>query len=516
MRGFYWNSRGLSNLAKYRYISEAIKEHNLDYVAAMVTGKRDMSRANLNRLSGGADFTWHCLPPRGRSGGILLGINSAVLDLSFIAEGEFFIKFHLRNKSDDFKWILMAVYGLAQDDFKPAFLAELVRTCQQNPLPTLIGGDFNIMRHSKENNKTNFNPRWPFLFNAVIDSFDLREIELTGRQFTWANSLRDPTFEKLDRVLMSTEWEFKYPMVTVHALDRGVSDHAPLLLDTGNSSFTGNSKQFKMELSWLSHEDFRERVAEIWNKPVNGQNAVQRWNRKMGALRKHLRGWAKHQHGDYKIQKRNLQEMVTSLDTLAEARVLTDDERTQLEVARDGLIKLLREEELKFYQRAKVTDVLLGDSSTRYFQMVASGKHSKKRIFSLDNEGVKVEGQNNLKSYITQFYKHLFGPSVDSNFSFDEDVTEDIPQVTQAENEFLTAPFTEKEIREAIFDMEHNKAPGPDSFPAEFSQHFWDVVKGDLIQMFHELHSGEIPIFSLNFGVITLLPKSQDASRIQE
>ena len=146
MRGFYWNSRGLSDLAKYRYISEAIKEHSLDYVAVMVTGKRDMSRANLNRLSGGADFTWHCLPPRGRSGGILLGINSAVLDLSFIAEGEFFIKFHLRNKSDDFKWILMAVYGPAQDDFKPAFLAELVRTCQQNPLPTLIGGDFNITR----------------------------------------------------------------------------------------------------------------------------------------------------------------------------------------------------------------------------------------------------------------------------------------------------------------------------------------------------------------------------------
>jgi len=95
-------------------------------------------------------------------------------------------------------------------------------------------------------------------------------------------------------------------------------------------------------------------------------------------------------------------------------------------------------------------------------------------------------------------------------------VTEDIPQVTQAENEFLTAPFTEKEIREAIFDMEHNKAPGPDSSPAEFSQHFWDVVKGDLIQMFHELHSGEIPIFSLNFGVITLLLKTQDASRIQQ
>ena len=76
--------------------------------------------------------------------------NNTVMDLSFIVEGEFFIKFHLRNKSDDFKWILMAIYGLAQDEFKTAFLSEMVRTCQQNPLPTLIGGDFNIMRHSRE------------------------------------------------------------------------------------------------------------------------------------------------------------------------------------------------------------------------------------------------------------------------------------------------------------------------------------------------------------------------------
>ena len=75
---------------------------------------------------------------------------------------------------------------------------------------------------------------------------------------------------------MTTKWEFKYPMVTVHALDKGVSDHTPLLLETGDPSYTGHAKLFKMELSWLSHEDFKERVTEIWNKPVSGQNSVQR------------------------------------------------------------------------------------------------------------------------------------------------------------------------------------------------------------------------------------------------
>src|SRR5438128_12144865 len=64
--------------------------------------------------------------------------------------------------------------------------------------------------------------------------------------------------------------------------------------------------------------------------------------------------------------------------------------------------------------------------------------------------------------------------------------------------------------------MEHNKAPGSDSFPAEFYQKFWEVIKVDLLLMFQELHSGDLPLFSLNFGVITLIPKVQEANVIQQ
>ena len=94
-----------------------------------------------------------------------------------------------------------------------------------------------------------------------------------------------------------------------------------------------------------------------------------------------MRGWARHHHGVYKAQKENLQTVVNNLDTMAETRLLTDGKIEQLEKARDDLIKLLREEELKFYQRAKATDVLLGDNNTKYFQMIANGKHRKKHIF---------------------------------------------------------------------------------------------------------------------------------------
>jgi hypothetical protein len=121
-----------------------------------------------------------------------------------------------------------------------------------------------------------------------------------------------------------------------------------------------------------------------------------------------------------------------------------------------------------------------------------------------------------LKKYITKYYQGLFGPSEENNFSMDETRRDDIPQVSDVENDMLSTPFSEKEVKEAIFRMELNKSPGPDGFPAEFYQTFWDILKGDMMALFSEFHSGNLPLFSLNFGIITLLPKRKESIQIQQ
>ena len=65
------------------------------------------------------------------------------------------------------------------------------------------------------------------MFNIVIKSLDLREIELADRKFTWEHTLPNPSYEKLDRVLTVIEWEEKFPLVTIQALQRAISDHTP-------------------------------------------------------------------------------------------------------------------------------------------------------------------------------------------------------------------------------------------------------------------------------------------------
>jgi hypothetical protein len=79
--------------------------------------------------------------------------------------------------------------------------------------------------------------------------------------------------------------------------------------------------------------------------------------------------------------------------------------------------------------------------------------------------------------------------------------------VTDSDNENLCKPFSEQEVKSALFQMEKHKAAGPDKIPIKFYQVCWDIVKNDIMQLFADFHDGKVKISRINYGVITLLPK---------
>jgi hypothetical protein len=202
----------------------------------------------------------------GRSRSILLGVNLDVVRIIQIVHRNISVKFKLKNKCDNFQWILIAVYGLALKK-KDNFLLELAHTCSTETLPLLVGGDFNVLRNPSKKNNTRYDDRWLFLLNVVINNVNLRELQLSGRQYTPGQiTYKNPTYQKLDRILASPEWEMKYPKATVQTLTREISYQTPLLLDTGNPSKSSISQLFKFELSWLLKDGFYELVADIWRR----------------------------------------------------------------------------------------------------------------------------------------------------------------------------------------------------------------------------------------------------------
>jgi mannosylglycoprotein endo-beta-mannosidase len=139
-------------------------------------------------------------------------------------------------------------------------------------------------------------------------------------------------------------------------------------------------------------------------------------------------------------------------------------------------------------------------ANTQFFHLVANGKHRKQHIYKLENDQGVVIGDDHLKSHITTYYKDIFGQSENLDISLREDQNMDIPQVSLEENDILISLFTESEVREEVFQMEHNKALGPDGFPAEF----------------YQLHREALDLHSLNFGIITLIPKVNNVIKIHQ
>ena len=108
--------------------------------------------------------------------------------------------------------------------------------------------------------------------------------------------------------------------------------------------------------------------------------------------------------------------LIDSLDKIAEVRPLSAAEIEQKSHLNEQIARFLREEEIKWYQRCKADSLVQGDDNTKYFQMLANGRHRKKHIFALDHDQGHIEGLVPLRKFITKYYKDLFGPSTETNF----------------------------------------------------------------------------------------------------
>jgi hypothetical protein len=113
MKGNLWNFNGLGDSKKVTFLSDLTKELGLDFIALSETGRSAFSDSFLKNICYGKEFLWHVKPPKGRSRGMLVGINLLFVDVGEIEEDEYFVRFKIRNKEDDFKWNLVSVYGAA-------------------------------------------------------------------------------------------------------------------------------------------------------------------------------------------------------------------------------------------------------------------------------------------------------------------------------------------------------------------------------------------------------------------
>jgi hypothetical protein len=80
----------------------------------------------------------------------------------------------------------------------------------------------------------------------------------------------------------------------------------------------------------------------------------------------------------------------------------------------------------------------------------------------------------------------------------------------------LESPYLEREVKDVIFGMDGNKAPGLDGFSLAFFQACWDVLKEDIMAVFSNFHAHGKFEKSLNSTFISLIPKVSGAVELKD
>jgi hypothetical protein len=70
----------------------------------------------------------------------------------------------------------------------------------------------------------------------------------------------------------------------------------------------------------------------------------------------------------------------------------------------------------------------------------------------------------------------------------------------------LICPFTETEVKSALWDCDGYKSPGPDDIPLGFIKDFWPDLKGDVMQFVSEFYRNGRLSKGINSTFIALIP----------
>lgn len=148
--------------------------------------------------------------------------------------------------------------------------------------------------------------------------------------------------------------------------------------------------------------------------------------------------------------------------------------------------------------------------------MTANGRKRKRTSVSLDHEGESVTDQCKIKEIIYSYYKQLFGSKERKGVSLSIMAWSEQGRVTEEENKIITRPFTIEEAEKVVMEMKDNTAPGPDGLSVAFYKNFWGTIRTEIEGMIRDFNENKLDIARLNYGVISLIPKVQEANDIKQ
>ncbi|WMV44404.1 hypothetical protein MTR67_037789 [Solanum verrucosum] len=377
--------------------------------------------------------------------------------------GEYSVSCSLSRKDQDFKWHLTGVYAPNDRVEREETWWELGAARGLFSGPWVLCGEFNTVRYPTEKRDGIRINRSMTEFSDFIEDMELIDIDLYGGKYTWKKGDRHTTAARLDRFLLSEEWDTNFSCIKQSVLSRVVSDHSPLLLQCGE--WGQSNSYFKFENWWLHTEGFNAKVRDWWESFNYTGRPDYVLMAKLKALKGKLKEWRKTIQGNLKMQKANVLKQLADLEEIQEHRALEEREIASRLALTMEFEDIAKHEEIAWRQRSRALWLKQGDRNTSFFHRTANQHRRINSIDKLKVNGVEIAEPEEIKKEIVEYYERLYTESEEWRPQLD---MRNYPRVDEIDGNFLEAPFEAEEILESIKACAGDKAPGPDGYTMVF------------------------------------------------
>lgn len=234
------------------------------------------------------------------------------------------------------------------------------------------------------------------------------------------------------------------------------SDHLPIFVEVKKYVPRQNGYRFRAKNAWFCDPKCLEVVQRSWNQMMDKE-----LNARLCHCGGELESWGRR----FLLQlKTNIQAQKDLISTLK--GWMDTASVAELNTAKKHLHFLLQQQELYWKQRAKLFWLNEGDYDTRALHGYANGRKKKNEVIRLRGDDGEWHDKNSgIVQVILSDFQNLFTSEVGNMQRVLECVE---AKVTGEDNIDLDRPFMREAVKDALFSMHPDKAPGEDGLNLGF------------------------------------------------
>lgn len=154
-----------------------------------------------------------------------------------------------------------------------------------------------------------------------------------------------------------------------------------------------------------------------------------------------------------------------------------------------------------------------GNSNTRFFHSCVKANRRRNQISEVSVDGAWIQDVASVKSEVRRNFQERYKEA-----EVRRPVLDDVSFLLHSseENISLTKPFSEEEVREAIWCYNDNKSPGSDRFDLSFIKECWDMGEKDVLNFISEFISNSKLTKAILCFLIALVPRKDRSQSLEE